>query len=208
MLTHRSWVRHRGDSYERLELLGDAVLQLVVTAELMRRHGQASEGDVAWMRQGIVSRETCARVAQAAGLPGRMQTFAPASASGSDVEGNESVAAALTEAVIGGGYLDLGLEAVEVAVLAAFAEPLSEAVPGRRDAKTTLQELAQADGRVLRYELVSAEGPAHRRRFTSHVLLDDVVVGRGVGASKQASQQQAAAAYLAESTSEDDAHQT
>ena len=201
-------MRDRGDSYERLELLGDAVLQLVVTADLMRRHSAATEGDLAWMRQGIVSREACARVARNAELPRRMLELAPPGVSSADVDGNESVAAALAEAVIGGAYLDLPFSDVEGGVLAAFAEPLSEAIPGRRDAKTTLQELAQRDGRSLRYELVAADGPAHRRRFTSEVLIDGVVVARGEGSSKQGSQQRAAEAYLAEAGVEGDAQST
>ena len=97
------------------------MLQLVVTADLMRRHSAATEGDLAWMRQGIVSRETCARVARNAELPRRMLELAPPGVSSADVDGNESVAAALAEAVIGGAYLDLPFSEVEGGVLAAFA---------------------------------------------------------------------------------------
>ncbi|MFN8109835.1 MAG: ribonuclease III domain-containing protein [Thermoleophilia bacterium] len=196
MLTHRSWVHDRADSYERLELLGDAVLQLVVTDELMARHPRASEGDLAWMRQGIVSREACAVVARHSGLPERMREAAPDPDALRQVAGRDSVAGALAEAVIGAAFLDLPRDEVDHAVVLAFEEHLAAAKPGVRDAKTTLQELMQRDGRRLGYELVRTEGPPHRRRFVSRALIDGAEAGVGRGPSKQASQQEAARAAL------------
>ncbi|MCC6831530.1 MAG: ribonuclease III [Thermoleophilia bacterium] len=189
-------MRKRADSYERLELLGDAVLQLVVTAELMRRHPSASEGDLAWMRQDVVSTTACAEAARAAGLPDEMARRAPHDDAWKALRGRASVEAALAEAVIGAGYLDLPREDVEAAVLAAFEGPVAAAVPGRRDPKTSLQELVQRDGGRVRYELAATEGPPHRRRFTSRVVVDGRELSTGSGPSKQSSEQAAATAAL------------
>src|SRR5690606_13712743 len=103
-----------------------------------------------------------------------------------------NVRGALTEAVIGAAWLDLGAEATAAAVRESFAEPLAAAVPGVRDAKTALQELAARRRRAVRYELVGQEGPPQARTFTSRVLVDGEELGRGEGRSKQASEQAAA----------------
>jgi ribonuclease III len=197
-LTHRSWARTRGESFERLELLGDAALHVVVTADLMRRHPEASEGDLAWMRQHVVDEASCARVARDSGLPALMVQAAPRAAdAAAAIAERPSVQAALAESVIGAAWLDLPRDRVERAVRDAFAVALAEAVPGRRDAKTTLQELLQRDGRRVRYELVRTSGPPHARTFRSRVTVDGRPLSEGEGTSKQASEQQAAAGALA-----------
>jgi ribonuclease III len=187
------------DSYERLEFLGDSVLQVVVTAELLRRHPLASEGDLAWMRQAVVGRDACAEAARASGLPEAMVAAAP---SGSRDEaramsGRPTVQAALVEALLGACATDLGMEVTEPAVLSAFGPAMNRAEPGRRDPKTALQEAVARLRRDLRYELVDVDGPAHDRRFASRVLVDGAELGRGSGTTKQASEQQAATAALA-----------
>jgi ribonuclease-3 len=189
-------VRDRADSYERLEFLGDSVLQLLVTEALMSRHPGSSEGDLAWMRQQVVSGEVCARVARDAGLPAAMRDAAPDPAAAGLLAERTSVQAALTEAVIGAAWLDLPRPPTAEAVLAAFGEALEAAVPGHRDPKTALQELAARVGAgEVRYELVGTAGPAHQRVFTTRVT-----VGRhaaeGAGRSKQSSEQAAAAEAL------------
>jgi ribonuclease III len=193
VLTHRSWVNDRTQSYERLEFLGDSVLQLVVTEELMRQHPQASEGDLAWMRQTVVDREMCARVGTAAELDERLRSVAPEH--GRELADQPSVRAALTEAVIGAAWLDLGAPVTTAAVRTAFADAITAAVPGRRDPKTTLQELAARKGLAVRYEIVRIDGPAHRRVFTTRVTVGGAVA-IGTGSSKQSSERAAATAVL------------
>jgi ribonuclease-3 len=193
VLTHRSWVSRRADSYERLEFLGDSVLQLVVTEELMRRHPAASEGDLAWMRQTVVEGEMCARVAVSAGLHEQLRAIAPERSR--ELADQPSVQAALTEAVIGAAWLDLGIPATTQAVRGAFAEALAAAVPGQRDPKTTLQELAARQGLGVLYEIADVDGPPHRRRFTTRVRVGDAVA-QGSGGSKQSSERAAATAVL------------
>lgn len=197
-MSHRSWTRERVDSYERLEFLGDSVLGLIVTQELLTRHPGASEGDLAWMRQGIVCRVTCAQVAHDAGLPAAMLAAAPADhrdAARAMTLGTQ-VPAGLAEAVIGAAWLDLGPGPTRDAVLAAFGPALDAAVPGRRDAKTALQELVAAGRQTLSYRLVATEGPAHDRRFRSAAMIDGVQRGVGAGRSKQLSEREAAVAAL------------
>jgi ribonuclease-3 len=198
VLTHRSWARRRSASYERLELLGDSVLQLVVTAEIVRRFPDATEGDLAWMRQRVVSREVCAEIARVGGLPDAMVEAAPAGVRASAVAlaARPSVQAAVCEAVIGAGWLDLGWPEVDAAVLSAFAPALARAAPGQRDPKTALQEEAARRRLEVRYELTHEEGPAHARVFQSRVLVDGDPLGSGRGASKQASERAAAAEAL------------
>lgn len=199
MVTHRSWAPSYVDSYERLELLGDTVLQFVVTAELLRRHPDATEGDLAWMRQAVVGRDACAEAARASRLPDQMVAAAPgdARASAEEMGRRMSVQAALVEALIGACATDLGLPATMPAVLATFAPALERAEPGRRDPKTALQEEAARRRLEVRYEIVATEGPPHARMFESRVLVGGVEMGAGRGTSKRASQRDAAARALA-----------
>ncbi len=192
--THRSWAPSRAESYERMELLGDVVLGLVVTAELLERNAEASEGDIAWMRQQIVARDACAAVARDLGLPGHFADAAPSRhrPAAREMARQVSVQAALVEALIGACWADLGHERTAPAVLAAFDTVIASATLGRRDAKTALQELVAQERLDVRYELVGREGPPHARTFTSRVLVGGREAGRGAGPSKQASEQAAA----------------
>lgn len=174
------------------------MLGVIVTAELMRRHPEASEGDLAWMRQQIVGREACARVAVDAGLPSAFVAAAPARHrdSASAMSEQTSVRAALVEALIGAAWEDLGHETTTQAVLAAFAPVIDGATLGQRDAKTALQERAAQDRREVHYEVVAREGPPHDRVFTTRVRVGGEDAGQGVGRSKQASEQAAARVAL------------
>ena len=169
-----------------------------MTAELLARHPEASEGDLAWMRQQVVGREACAVVSRELGLPERFVERAPSRhrAAARDMSDQVSVQAALVEALIGACWSDLGHERTDPAVLAAFAGVIDRATLGRRDAKTALQELAARDRLEVRYELVNREGPPHARAFTTRVLVGGDEEGQGTGSSKQASEQAAAAVAL------------
>src|SRR5204862_2021555 len=183
LLTPRSWPRRPSASYERLELLGDSVLQLVMTAELVRRFPEASEGDLAWTRQRVVAREACAEAARAAGLPEAMVEAAPDAAreDAVAVAGKPSVQAAVCEALIGAGWLELGWADVDAAVREALAPVRDEAAPGQRDPKTALQEEAARRRLEVRYELMHEEGPAHARAFRSRVPVGGNPLGSGRG---------------------------
>ncbi len=175
-----------------------------MTTELLRRHEEATEGDLAWMRQQIVGREACATVARDLGLPARFVASAPTRqrVAASDLARQVSVQAALVEALIGACWLDLGPEPTSAAVLAAFEPVIAGAALGRRDPKTALQESAARERLDVRYEVVEREGPPHARVFTTRVLVGGQEAGRGSGTSKQSSEQAAAEQALRARTGE------
>jgi ribonuclease III len=175
------------------------VLGLVVTSELLTRHPEASEGDLAWMRQQIVAGEACASVARDLGLVQQFIARSPnrQRATARDMAEQVSVQAALIEALIGACWMDLGQERTTPAVLAAFEAVIGAATLGQRDAKTALQELAASDKLAVRYEVVGRDGPPHARIFTTRVLVGGNEAGRGTGGSKQASEQAAATEAIA-----------
>jgi ribonuclease-3 len=198
VLTHDSWAGGPGRSYERLEFLGDSILQYLVTAELDRRHPGAAEGDLTFMRQQVVSQAACAAASRAAGLPDAMVGAAPpeAGAQAADIAGRERVQAALFEALIAACWRELGPEATGPAVIAALEPALVAAAPGMRDPKSALQEAAARQRLTVRYELTGSEGPPHARTFETRALVGGRDLGRGRGSSKQAAEQAAAAAAL------------
>lgn len=201
-LTHRSYLNEHpevdGDDNERLEYLGDAVLDFLLAEALYRRFPQAREGELTNLRAALVRRETLARFAEQLGVGeallmghGEVETGGRARA---------ATLCAAFEALVGALYLDQGLEAVgrfimplvEVELAAARTEAAD------KDPKSRLQELAQGLlGVTPRYRTVKAEGPDHARIFTVEVYLGGVVCGVGEGHGKQAAAQQAAAAALA-----------
>lgn len=199
IFTHSSWAPRREASYERLEFLGDSVLEVVVSEELMTRHPAVDEGDLSWMRQAVVGRDSCAAAATAAGLPESFIASAPAPrrAAAAELAERPSLRAALAEAAIGAGWLDLGVDVTRSAVLEAFAPALDAAAPGSRDPKTALQESAARRRLAVAYELADTAGPPQKPVFTSRVRVGAEVMGEGTGPSKQASEQAAATQALA-----------
>ncbi len=169
----------------------------------MRRHPSVDEGDLSWMRQVVVARDSCAAAAESAGLPAILVEAAPTARreAAAELAARPTVRAALAEAVIGAGWLDLGTETARAAVLEAFAPALEAAIPGARDAKTALQELVARRGRAtVAYEVTAATGPPQDPRFTGRVRVGGEVMGEGSGRSKQASEQAAASQALARLT--------
>ena len=198
-LTHTTWAGPASPSFERLEFLGDAVLGVIVTTELFVRHPDASEGDLTFMRQRVVSREACAQVASDCGLPDRMVNAAPRRHAGEacGMAGSRNVRAALAESAIGAGWLGAGADATAHAVLSSFSAALDAAPDGAADPKSALQEALQAAGGVTaRYEITGQDGPPHARTFHARVLQGDRELAHGSGGSKQAAERSAAARAL------------
>ena len=196
-LTHRSIVAEggEGNDNERLEFLGDAVLQLVVTDYLFGTFGDHAEGQMAKVRASCVSRSALARVARAVDLgPALRLGRGEAGTGGAD---KDSILADAMEAVIAALYLDAGLEAARAAIIR-WWEPMlvtRATDPGSRDFKTRLQEeLAKVNRRPM-YR-ISDEGPDHDKTFTAIVEVEGVALGTGVGGSKKAAQQAAAQVAL------------
>ena len=200
VFTHASWAEERAASYERLEFLGDSVLELAVARALYERYPDFSEGRLAKIRSHVVSRQCCAVVAKELELgpmlAERGGSFAPEDELGRLVR-NRNVLAALLEAALAAAFLEWGFAKVEPAVVAAFSDQIDYAATQHVDYKTELQEtLARRKQQVL-YTVLDAEGPAHDRRFTCAAMVDGVQAGKGVGRTKKEAEQEAARQALA-----------
>ncbi|HZD88397.1 MAG TPA: ribonuclease III [Gaiellaceae bacterium] len=194
MFTHSSWATERTLSYERLEFLGDSVLELAVAHTLYAEHPDFSEGRLAKVRSHVVSRASCAEVARELDLGTRLAERAPELASDEldRLARNRNVLAALLEAALGALFLEHGFAAIEEAVVDAFSGRIEYALTSHVDHKTELQEVLARTGRHVRYTEVSAEGPPHDRHFTCAALIDGEEYGRGEGGTKKAAEQEAA----------------
>jgi len=202
VFTHTSWAPDRASSYERLEFLGDSVLELAVAGELYTRYPDFSEGRLAKIRSHVVSRASCAIVARELDLGGRMAERA-ASVPKEELDRlarNRNVLAALLEAALGALFLEYGFEPIEEAVVDAFAGRIEYALTSYVDHKTELQEVLARLGRAVTYTVLDVEGPPHDRRFTCAALIDGEEAGVGRGPSKKAAEQEAAREALAKLT--------
>jgi len=198
-LTHASATRGatRGpNSYERLEFLGDRVLGLIIAKLLFARFPDEAEGDLARRLAALVRKETLAEVAGALAL-GRRIEFGPGEQDGGGAE-NPSVLADACEAVIGALYLDGGLSAAEGFVVPLWTPYLEAERAPPQDAKTTLQEWAQARSLPLpSYHEIAREGPPHDPLFTVEVQVEGQAPATAQGRSKRAAEQAAAERLLA-----------
>lgn len=194
-LTHSSYANQQQgmESNEKLEFLGDAILQLCITRALYERGGSRSEGELTKIRALIVCEPSLYEVAQKWNL-GRYILLSH----GEEATGGrkrQSLLADAVEAVIAALYLDQGTEAADRLILGHFEDIIRRALNHEivLDYKTRLQELLQESGEVnIHYDLVKFEGPAHRRKFFSRVAVDEITMGRGEGMSKKESEQEAA----------------
>jgi ribonuclease-3 len=199
-LTHRSYVNENSNAIEdneRLEFLGDAVLDFVVGAWVYNHFPEMQEGDLTRMRSALVRTDTLAEFARRLDLGPALRLGRGELASGGRQRDN--LLCATFEAVIGAMYLDMGVPAVET-----FVEPLLTDVSSKvisqeeiYDPKSTLQEWTQSNKLgTPRYITVASSGPDHARVFIVEVQVNGKAYGRGEGTSKQAAAQAAAQAAL------------
>jgi ribonuclease-3 len=194
VFTHSSWAADRTASYERLEFLGDSVLELAIARTLYDRFPDFSEGRMAKVRSHVVSRASCAVLADELGLGERMREE-PTGTQADELERlshNRNVLAALLEAAIAGVYLEHGFEAVEPAIVEAFGPRIEYALTTHVDHKTELQEHLARLGRSVSYTVLDVQGPPHDRSFTAAAIIDGEVAGQGSGRSKKDAEQAAA----------------
>ncbi len=198
--THRSYVNeHKKTVFEhneRLEFLGDAVLELVVT-EYLYNSFDDPEGTMTNWRSALVRTESIGEAAAVAGFEPLLR-LSRGEKRGTD-RARLQILANAYEAVTGALYLDQGYEAakkfIHATVLVTFDEILKSG--SWQDPKSTLQELVQSKvGHTPQYKVISEEGPDHDKVFTVGVYVDGALQGRGTGSSKQAAQVSAAAAAL------------
>lgn len=195
-LTHTSAVTAAGDSYQRLEFLGDRVLALTVAGMVYRSYPQADEGELARRLNALVKRETCAEVAIDLGLGAGVRLGSGEAQSGGRTK--TAILADIAEAVIAAIHLDAGFAVASAFVERHWTERMTRATGPLRDAKTTLQEWLQGRGAPApSYRMVGRTGPDHDPLFTIAVDVAGPVAGaEGTGRSKREAEQNAAAAVL------------
>lgn len=199
-LTHRSYVNEHagaGEDNERLEFLGDAVLDFVAGAFLYHRYPEMDEGGLTRLRASLVNTEQLARFAELLDVGSNVRLGKGEEESGG--RKRPTLLADVLEAIVGAHYLDSGLEAVQAFLEPLLAEAADQVLETERevDAKSQFQEWAQAAlGQTPRYATLSVSGPDHNRIFTVEVLVGNEAFGTGTGPSKQAATQAAARAAL------------
>ena len=191
-LTHPSFGSdYHAPHYQRLEFLGDAVLELAVSRYLYFELPDVDEGKLTRIRAYLVREETLSRAARRLGLGEWIRFSVGEERSGG--RNKPSILCDVLEAVLGAVYLDAGFdEAVRVVSLMLEEELRPEVLKDHLDAKSRLQELFQREGVMPEYEFVAMEGPPHAPVFTYRVLRDGTELGIGKGTSKQNAQQAAA----------------
>lgn len=202
--THRSYVNetHPGTEHnERLEFLGDAVVELSVTSRLFEKFPHATEGDLTAYRAALVNAQMLGGIAETLGIndclllsKGEQKDTGRA---------RQTILANTFEAVVGALYLDQGFAAADSFLLRHLLPQTATVVASGsfKDAKSRFQEIAQAkEGQTPRYETVRAEGPDHDKTFVVELRVGNRLVATGEGRSKQEAEQSAAERALAAST--------
>jgi ribonuclease-3 len=196
-LTHRSYLneypRWPLPHNERLEYLGDAVLELLVSEELFKKFPDEPEGQLTVFRAALVNYQILAKVAERIG----MQKFILMSRGEKKDTGRarEVILANAMEALVGAIYLDQGLEKMRPFVREFVMSNLDEVLTTRsyKDAKSELQEVVQEKLKLTpTYKMIEETGPAHKRIFTMGVYYGDRLIAKGLGPSKQEAELEAA----------------
>lgn len=185
--THTSYTNENPTetNYERLEFLGDAVLELIMSDYLYReRH--LEEGKMTKIRASYVCEAACATYARDLNFDKeiRLGSGEPAP--------NDTILADVFEAFIGATYLDKGFDFVHDFVLNIIIKYIDNKVEFLQDYKSKLQELVQTVKKSVVYEIIDEQGPAHNKVFDCQVKVDNIVMGRGIGHSKKQAEQEAA----------------
>ena len=187
-LTHSSFANeHKGcENYERLEFLGDAVLE-VVSSEYFYLHTDYKEGEMTKLRANYVCEKALATYAREIGIDKEIKL-----GHGQVHNLNDTIIADVFEAVVGAIYLDQGFDVVKDYIDKIIIPYINKEMDFNADYKTKLQELVQTDRKSLEYEVVNEYGEAHRRVFEVVVKIDNIIYGRGKGSSKKEAEQRAA----------------
>lgn len=186
-LTHSSYSNeHGGPNYERLEFLGDAVLQLI-TSEYFYKKYDYQEGELSKIRASFVCEEALAQYAKDVGIDKHIRV-----GNGQIKNINDTIIADTFESVLGVIFLDQGFDVAKKYVLTVLDPYVLEHHVFLGDYKSRLQEMVQTDKKSLLYRLVSETGPSHDKTFVFEVVIDGIVYGRGSGKSKKDAEQKAA----------------
>jgi len=202
-LTHRSYLNEHPEveplDNERLEFLGDAILDFIVAGWLYRKYPDYAEGRLTSIRAAFVRAEKLSELANQIGLGEHIRMGKGETVSGGRTR--QALLADAFEAMLGALYLDQGVRAVQRWLTPLIATEIERIIveQGDRDAKSALQEWSQAMRRITpHYRTIEAAGPDHAKLFTVAVFIGADEVGRGTGHSKQIAAQAAAAAALSQ----------
>ena len=191
--THTSYSNENPSfpNYERLEFLGDAILEFIIS-EYLYKERQLPEGVMTRTRARYVCEEALATYAKDLNFSSDIKI------GGSELETgpNDTILADVFEAFIAAMYLDKGLDFTKRIVLNIVTKYIDKNVDFLHDYKSTLQELVQTDKKSVTYEIVSESGPSHDKTFVCNVLVDGIVLGTGTGNSKKHAEQEAAKVAL------------
>jgi len=199
-VTHKSFVNESTESLldnERLEFLGDAVVDLLVAETLMSTHPRAPEGALSRVRAGLVCARSLAEISKELGLGDVLRLGRGEELSGGRLK--ESLLADTYEAIVGAVYLDHGLESARRVVIEHFGKRFEalELPAAERDHKTTLQEHTQRQSHETPvYRVETESGPDHDKQFTVSVSVGNQVLATGVGRSKKHAERAAAGLAL------------
>jgi len=200
-LTHRSYLNENPDyplsDNERLEFLGDAVLDFLTAKYLYNRFPEIAEGGMTSLRAALVKGETLARFAVALNLGEYLLLSHGEAESGG--RKRQAILCAAFEALVGAILLDQGLQAAEGFIMRCIEPEISRILDEElyKDAKSMLQELTQGRLQITPiYRTVAERGPDHAKEFTVEVLIGDAAYGRGTGHNKQVAEQEAAKVAL------------
>lgn len=198
-LTHSSYANERKinkiDDYERLEYLGDAVLELTVSEFLFKNEAKYSEGKMTKMRASLVCEVTLSSIIRANGI--QKYVLLGKGEEGTGGRNRDSILCDVFEAIAGAIYLDGGIKPA-VDYINTFLLTDWQNKMMLNDSKTILQEKVQEEGKTLTYNVVKEEGPPHNRTFYVQAIVGGIPVSDGVGTSKKAAEQMAAYNYLKE----------
>ena len=186
-LTHSSYSNeHDCGNYERLEFLGDAVLQILMS-DYLYNNMDLSEGDMSKTRASYVCESACAKYAEYLNFKPYIRV-----GHGQLSNINDTIVADIFEAIMGCIYLDQGIDKAKKL----FEDVVIPCVKNHSiflgDYKSKLQELVQTTKKSLEYKLIKESGPAHDKLFEVEVMIDNIIYGRGVGKSKKEAEQKAA----------------
>lgn len=185
--THTSYTNENPSytNYERLEFLGDAVLELIISDYLYKeRH--LEEGMMTKMRASYVCETALATYAT------DLKFYEDIKLGSGESDPNNTILADVFEAFVAALYLDQGYEFTKKLVLGIITKYIEKGIDFLQDYKSNLQELVQTVKKSIVYEIIDEKGPAHNKTFTCQVKVDGVIMGKGVGSSKKASEQEAA----------------
>ena len=191
-ISHSSYVNENNLSsdYERLEFLGDAVLELTVS-DYLYKNLNIQEGDMTKFRASFVCENALYEYAKELSLSEYVKVGHGEEADGGKYK--KVILADIFEAIMGAVYLDLGFEEARRVILSIMEPHMKDnKVKFFNDYKSALQEYVQTEQKSLNYELIKEEGPAHNKTFSFVVKIDDIVLGSGTAPSKKEAEQEAA----------------